>query len=113
MAEAQRDKERKYPELLSGQRCKLVITAMKVGGRWSEEAYYFVETLALARARDAPPALKGSVVQACKKRWMAMLAVAGMRSFANTLLEERATAGYLWEGECPTLGQFLEAEPHA
>ena len=63
----------------------------EVGGRWSEEAYYFLETLALAKARDVPQALKGSVFQASKKRWMAMIAVAGMRSLANTLLEEEDT----------------------
>ena len=42
-----------------------------------------------------------------------MLAVAGMRSFADSLLKEEATTGTLHEGEYPTLGQLLEAEPHA
>ena len=113
MAEARKDKERKYPELERGNRCRLVVTAMEVGGRWSEEAYHFLDTLAIARARDAPAAFRGSVHQASKRRWTAMLAVAGMRSFADSLLKVEATTGTLHEGEYPTLGQLLEAEPHA
>ena len=112
LAEARRDKEHRYPELLRGTRCKLVVTAMEVGGRWSEEARCFLETLAEGRARDIPRALRGSVYQACVKRWTAMLAVAGMRSFVNTLLEQ-APGGELHEGAFPTLGQLLEHERHA
>ena len=104
--------KKRYPELLAGTRCKLVVTAMEVGGRWSEEAHCFLETLAQGRAREAPHALRGSVYQACFKRWTAMLAVAGMRSFAATLLEESPTAS-LHEGDVPTLGQLLSADPHS
>ena len=84
---------------------------MEVGGRWSEEAHFFLEIMASAKARDAPLALRGSVFQTCKHRWTAMLAVAGMRSFANTLLEQ-APGGELHEGACPTLGQLLCNEAH-
>ena len=31
-------KERKYHELLASRRCRLVVLAFEVGGRWSEEA---------------------------------------------------------------------------
>ena len=113
LREARKDKERRYPELLRGTRCRLVVTAMEVGGRWSEEAYHFLETLATAKTRDAPKALKASVYQASKKRWIALVAVAGMRSLANTLLKDEARAAELYEGESPTLGQLLEEEPHA
>ena len=51
------DKERTYTELLRGDRCRLVVVALETGGRWSEEALQFVESLAAVRARDAPPAL--------------------------------------------------------
>ena len=33
LTEARKRKERKYPELLEAQRCKLVVAAMEVGGR--------------------------------------------------------------------------------
>ena len=52
MADARKRKEDRYPEL-RGTRCRLVVTAMEVGGRWSEEAYNFLEDLAAARALDA------------------------------------------------------------
>ena len=53
LAEARKDKETRYPELLGGTRCRLVVTAMEVGGRWSEEAHLFLETLAAAKATEA------------------------------------------------------------
>ena len=39
---ARRRKERKYHELLASRRCRLVVLALEVGGRWSEEALTFV-----------------------------------------------------------------------
>ena len=69
LEESQRHTERKYPELLEAQRCKLVVAAMEVGGRWSEESYFFLDTLAQGRAAEAPKALRESVFQACKTRW--------------------------------------------
>ena len=32
---ARRDKERKYQELVAGNRCRLVVVALETGGRWS------------------------------------------------------------------------------
>ena len=32
------DKERKYSELLHGDKCRLVVVALETGGRWSLEA---------------------------------------------------------------------------
>ena len=110
LEEARKDKERRYPELLLGNRCKLVVTAMEVGGRWSEEAYHFLDTLAEARARDAPKALKGSVHQACKRRWIALVSVAGMRSLANSFLLEDGQTGEVHESFClPLVGYFARS----
>ena len=42
MADARKRKERRYPELCRRDtRCTLVVTAMEVGGGWSEEAHTF------------------------------------------------------------------------
>ena len=57
---ARAHKERKYSELLRGDRCRLVVVALETGGRWSLEAVDFIERLAVARARDAPPNLQRS-----------------------------------------------------
>ena len=65
---AREDKERTYSELLRGDRCRLVVVALETGGRWSEEALQFVESLAAVRARDAPPALFHSAALAWRRR---------------------------------------------
>ena len=46
-------KEQKYHELLASRRCRLVVMALEVGGRWSEEAVRFVRLLAKANAEAA------------------------------------------------------------
>ena len=68
-AGARADKELKYSELLSGDRCRLVVVAMETGGRWSPEAVEFVENLAAARARDATPTLQRFAFFGWRRRW--------------------------------------------
>jgi hypothetical protein len=58
LAEARRRKERTYPELMERCRCRLVVLALEVGGRWSDEALDFVRTLARARIKSAPELLR-------------------------------------------------------
>ena len=79
------DKDRKYAELLSGDRCRLVVMAMETG-RWSSEAVEFVDNLAAVRAREAPPLLQRSVFIAWRRRWTRMLAISCAKSFANSLV---------------------------
>ncbi len=80
-------KERKYRELLASRRSRLVVLALEVGGRWSEEAATFVRLLARAKARAHPRILRRSVQLAYMQRWTGLLAIAAHRAFANTLLE--------------------------
>ena len=54
LADSRTRKERRYPELCQGNRCRLVVTGMKVGGRWSEEAFDFLSLLASAKAKETP-----------------------------------------------------------
>ena len=50
---ARRRKERPYPELLGRRaRAKLVVLAVEVGGRWSEETRTFLSLLARAKVRS-------------------------------------------------------------
>ena len=107
MADARKRKEKRYPELLRGTRCRLVVTEMEVGGRWSKEVYEFLDTLALAKARDAMPILRGSACTSWKKRWCAMLSVAGMRAFADTLVYGSATRTPLNDEDQLALGEIL------
>ena len=88
LTEARKRKERKCPELLDASRCKLVVTAMEVGGRWSDEAWTFLELLAHAKARSAPGLMRRSTEYCLLRRWSGMIAVAAQSAFAGTLLGE-------------------------
>ena len=83
-----RRKERAYPELARAHRCRLVVLAVEVGGRWSDEAASFIRSLARARALEAPARLRPSVVSTLVARWSARLTHAAFsgrlpgRSFA-------------------------------
>ena len=70
---AREEKERKYAELLRGDRCRLVVVALDTGGRWSEEALQFIESLAAAKARDAPHAMFHSAALPWRGRWSRLL----------------------------------------
>ena len=56
LAVARRRKERAY--LVRAHRCRLVVLAVEVGGRWSDEAASFIRSLARARALEAPARLR-------------------------------------------------------
>ena len=87
LQEARRRKERKYRELLAGRRARLVVVALEVGGRWSEESASFLQQLAHCKARAFPAILRQSLTQAYLQRWTGLLAVAAHRAFAASLLE--------------------------
>ena len=113
MADARKQKETRYPELCRpGTRCKLVVTAMEIGGRWSDESYEFLTQLASARSQYAPRELQGSAYHFWKRRWAAMLSVTAMKAFANILLSENAYGTEVGGGAAPELGQVLADEPH-
>ena len=59
MAQARVRKERTYPELAQAHgRARLVVVACEVGGRWSDEALSFLNSLANAKVRDEPEDFK-------------------------------------------------------
>ena len=71
---ARRDKGDTYPEPVASKRCVL---AIETGGRWSEEMANFVEELADARSRSAPPLLRRAAKLHWQRRWVCLLAGAG------------------------------------
>ena len=111
MEDARKRKETRYPELQRG-RCRLVVTAMEVGGRWSDEAHAFLQVLAEGKSKEAPTLLRGSAYRHWLRRWSSLVLVAGMRAFANTLLFNTAEGTEVLDGAAPTLGQLLGDEPH-
>ena len=114
LAVARRRKERAYPELVRAHRCRLVVLAVEVGGRWSDEAASFIRSLARARALEAPARLRPSVVSALVARWSAQLTHAAMTAFASSLFRQAAgpelcNAG---GGTLPPLGTLLADLAH-
>ena len=97
LVKARADKERKYAELVNGDRCRLVVIGVETGGRWSDEVVTFLDHLASARAREAPPILRGSAFFMWRRRWSRMLAVACGRAFAQSLVSAA-------EGSCGVEG---------
>ena len=73
------------------------------GCRWSEEAVDMFRLLAFAKAREAPPAMKWSVVLAWERRWTRMLATTCAVAFAASLVDTG--------GEAPTLCGLFDDDP--
>ena len=94
LLEARRRKERTYPELVAPRsRCRLVVLANEVGGRWSTEALVFLRLLARAKARSEPLLMRMRTQQAWKLRWLSILACASARAVAVSLLGLRSQSG--------------------
>ena len=100
-------KNSKYPELMRSRRCRLVVTAMEIGGRWSEEAWLFLALLAEAKARSSPPLLRRSIVSCLMRRWSGMIAVAAQSAFAASLLGESTGQTVPHDDWPPPLGELL------
>ena len=108
--EAEAYKKRKYPELVHSTRCRLVVLAGEVGGRWSAETVRFIEELAKHRSQNAPPRLRKSTQLAWENRWWGMLAVAAQDSLAATLVDDTPHLLQGWERLASSLGELLHAE---
>ena len=78
------DKETTYPELVRSGRCRLVVLAMEMGGRWSEETVSVIHQLAIARAREVLSYMSHQVALAWERRWAPI-------SFAAPLVEPSLT----------------------
>jgi len=104
---ARRSKETTYRELVEGRRCRLVVLALKVGGRWSQEAIDFVRHLAKSKARSAPAVLQAAVEQAYLRRWTGLLAFSAADALAASLLGEPLAATAAVDGSEPTLPWVL------
>ena len=110
---ARQAKERTYPELVGGARCRLVVLAMEVGGKWSKEAADFLRLLAQARNRSVVPALRKAAVQASIARWSAMLTMAAQAPFAASLILQNPASHTTPDGDMPPLSTLLEHHPGA
>jgi hypothetical protein len=86
---ARNDKVAKYPELVSGSRCRLVVLAIEAGGRFSAETGEFLRQLSESRARSAPAFLRRPTALAFERRWSRMLACTVASSLCASLLLDK------------------------
>ena len=100
-------KEAKYPELQHTRRCRLVVAAMEIGGRWSDEAWSFLGLLAKNKAATVPATLRRSTEYCFLRRWSQLVAVAAQTAFAATLVGECSGRTPAWNDAAPDLGEVL------
>ena len=67
LTQARVDQETKYPEILTSDRCHLVVVAIETG-RWSDEAADLMWQLAQAKSREVPAFMNCSVALAWERR---------------------------------------------
>ena len=83
---AREAKEKRYSELVDAPRCRLVVLAFEVAGRWSDEAVDFLRLLARHKAQTCPRLLRRSAGALYFQRWTGLLACAVQRAYAASLL---------------------------
>ena len=97
-----------YHDLVASSRCRLVVLACEVGGRWSDTCVAFVRKCAALRAQGAPPLLRVAAQAAWAARWWAMmLGVAQQTTLAATLVEPSFPTLDALAGEAPPLADVL------
>ena len=107
-----RKRQTTYPELLAARRCRLVVLAVEVGGRFGAELADFLRCLAASKARAAPVRLRATTRQAASHRWAGMLAVAAQRALAWSLLELLFGMADKCDGAEPPLAEVLADARH-
>ena len=98
--EARRKKERHYSDIVTSQRCHLLVAGIETGGRWEIEFSNFVQHLARNKSRNSIPILARSMQAILYRRWQGLVAVASHKAFAKSLLDEDF-------GDCPCEGGSL------
>ena len=87
---ARRRKEVVYPELVGGDRGRLVLLGCETGGRWASEALSLLWSLARSRSQRAPLMLRRSAALAWHRRWLCIVSVAAQGAIAASLAEPAA-----------------------
>ena len=88
LREARKDKHTTYADVLAAPRCHLVVMGFEVAGRWSDEAWDFLQRLAKYKAQSVPKLLRRSVELLFFQRWTGLMACAVQNAYAATLLGE-------------------------
>ena len=73
-----------YPELVTSNRCKFLVLASEVGGRWSATTCRLIRDLASAKSQEAAPRLRKAVAFALENWWWSMISVATQNALTAT-----------------------------
>ena len=112
LATARQRKERRCPELVGRRgRARLVVLAVEVCGRWSQETQRFLSSPARAKAPSVPPLLRKRVEQAWRLRWGSLFSCTVARAVASSLLELPGAWGA--DGACPASHEVERENRHA
>ena len=102
-----------YPELVSSTRCKFLVLAGEVGGRWSATICHLIRDLAAAKSQEAAPRLRKSAAFGWENWWWSMISVATQNALAATLVDDAPHMLHAWEGSAPSFGILLHGEAPA
>ena len=89
----------------------LVVLALEIGGRWSQEATTFLRLLAHTKARAAPDILRQAVEASLLSRWSAIPTHAAQHAFAASLLDLDCAGTSTVDGDGPSTSQLLSEAP--
>ena len=106
IAHIEEKKATTYPELVSSSRCKFLVLAGEVGGRWSDATCRLIRDLATAKSPEAAPGLRKSAAFAWENRWWSMISVATQNALAATLVDDAPHMLHPWEGLRRLSGSF-------
>ena len=105
---AARRKRRRYPELAAGDRGRLVLLGCETGGRWAEEAWQLLDTLAAAKCCAAPGRLQRAAHMSWRRRWANIVSVTAQTAAAAALAEPPALGSAGFPASLPDLQEVLE-----
>jgi hypothetical protein len=107
-----RDKhEDRYPELVGGERARLLVLGCEIGGRWDPEALMVLNRLAAHKAQEATHLLRRSARLAWHRRWLLLVSVAAQRALTETLLKPGYPHLTERDDEEPWLGELFAEVP--
>jgi len=109
----EREKLRKYPDLVRNSRLRLTTLASETGGRWSQTCVTVVRLLAKAKARQAPEEIQARVTAAWASRWWNLLSIACRNTLAATLVNDAPLLFDGVDGKTPAWTDVLRDEAGA
>ena len=108
---SRQNKERTYPELAGSNRCRLVVLAMEVGGRWSPEAAIFPPAARPNESPGNPRTFAAHLGGFTHRTMVSYFTHAAMQAFAASLLNQSADSALSGDGVLSPPGRLVTQAP--